>query len=214
MEHDSVGSIDNYCIRTNISIMVNKVIIKKIIGISTFFLMFLVTLGFTVGLLATFIDSTSLYYLEQLNYLVIKGYYYELFTSIFITNSFVDFIFNFISLYVIYLIFGSRAGKHEYGIFILAGILGNLLTVIFYSPFTLSSGASGGIFGLLSYYTFYDFLKKDNLGVYGLVFLVSVFGVSDLIFPNVNVVAHIGGILGGIMYAVVYYLIRSGRTIK
>nr|WP_231918309.1 rhomboid family intramembrane serine protease [Saccharolobus solfataricus] len=85
---------------------------------------------------------------------------------------------------------------------------------MFYSPFTLSSGASGGIFGLLSYYTFYDFLKKDNLGVYGLVFLVSVFGVSDLIFPNVNVVAHIGGILGGIMYAVVYYLIRSGRTIK
>ncbi|QGA67592.1 rhomboid family intramembrane serine protease [Sulfolobus sp. E11-6] len=176
--------------------------------------MFLVTLGFIIGLTATFINVTSVYYLEQLNYLVLKGYYYELFSSIFVTNSFVDFIFNFISLYFIYLIFGSRAGKHEYAIFVLAGILGNILTVIFYNPFTLSSGASGGIFGLLSYYTFYDFLKKDNLGVYGLIFLISVFGVSDLIFPNVNVIAHIGGILGGIIYAVVHYLIRSGRAIK
>ncbi|QGA54746.1 rhomboid family intramembrane serine protease [Sulfolobus sp. E5-1-F] len=194
--------------------MVNKVIIKKIISAPTFLLMFLVTLGFIIGLTATFINSTSVYYLEQLNYLVLKGYYYELFSSIFVTNSFVDFIFNFISLYFIYLIFGSRAGKHEYVIFMLAGILGNILTVIFYNPFTLSSGASGGIFGLLSYYTFYDFLKKDNLGVYGLIFLISVFGVSGLIFPNVNVIAHIGGILGGIIYAVVHYLIRSGRAIK
>ncbi|WP_029552495.1 rhomboid family intramembrane serine protease [Saccharolobus solfataricus] len=212
-----MDSNDNYSIRTNIPIItVSQVVItiKKIVSIPTFFLMFLITIGFIIGLSVTFTDSIAIYYLEQLNYLVIRGYYYELVTSIFVTNSFTDYIFNFLSLYVVYLIFGSRAGKHEYTIFVLTGILGNILTVIFYNPYTLSSGASGGIFGLLSYYTFYDFLTRDNLGIYGLIFLVSVFGVSDLIFPNVNVIAHIGGVLGGIIYAVVYYLIRSSRTIK
>ncbi|WP_338600801.1 rhomboid family intramembrane serine protease [Sulfolobus tengchongensis] len=195
--------------------MVSKYnLIKNIIDIPTFLLMFFITLGFIVGIVATFVNSTSIYYLEQLNYLVIRGYYYELVSSIFITNSIIDYIFNFIALYVVYLIFGAKAGKHEFGIFILSGILGNVLTVLFYGPFTLSSGASGGIFGLLSYYTFYDLLNRGNLGIYGLLFLVSVFGVSDLLFPNVNVIAHIGGILGGIIYAGTYYLIRGGKRIN
>lgn len=187
--------------------------LKNVTQVPTFLLMLFVLLGFIIGYIASFFGNT-IFYLEQLNYLVIHGFYYELFTSIFITNSFIDFIFNFISLYILYLIFGARVGKHEYAIFILSGILGNIFSLYLYPPLTLSSGASGGIFGLLSFYTFYDFISGGTLGIYGLVFLLSVFGLSDLLFPNVDIFAHIGGIIGGIIYAVAYRFISHGRKIN
>ncbi|MEM0122487.1 MAG: rhomboid family intramembrane serine protease [Saccharolobus sp.] len=175
--------------------------------------MFFIFLGFIIGISVSLLNYKLIYFLEQFNYLVLHGYYYEIVTSIIITNSFTDFIFNFLSMYVLYLIFGAKAGKNEYVIFLISGILGNVLTVIFYSPLTLSSGASGGIFGLLSYYTFYDFISKGNLGLYGLLFLIAIFGISDFLFPNVNVIAHVGGVIGGIIYAIVYRLISQNRKV-
>ncbi|MEM0064088.1 MAG: rhomboid family intramembrane serine protease, partial [Metallosphaera sp.] len=45
--------------------------------------------------------------LIQVNYFVLRGDYLSLITSILVTNSFTDFIFNFISMWVIYYLFGS-----------------------------------------------------------------------------------------------------------
>lgn len=188
--------------------------VKDIFTTPSFLLMLLIFIGFAIGFTISLINTNYLYYIEQLNYLVIHGYYYELITSIFVTSSVVDFVFNFLSMYIIYLIFGSRAKRNEYGIFLFSGILGNIFTVFFYGPFTLSSGASGGIFGILAYYTFYDFISGGNLGVYGLIFLIAVFGISDIFFPNVNVYAHVGGIIGGIIYAAGYYLLKHSRKVN
>lgn len=164
--------------------------------------MALTFLGFLVGEILYYDNPYVLAYLIQVNYLVLRGDYTALLTSIFVTNSFTDFFFNFFSLGVLYYLFGSKAGKLEYLVFLLSGALGNVLTLVAYPPFTASSGASGGIFGLLSFYIVDDMLEFHRLDWNGLVLLVIVFLVSDVI-PNVNVVAHIGGILGGVVLAYV-----------
>ncbi|MEM4024603.1 MAG: rhomboid family intramembrane serine protease, partial [Metallosphaera sp.] len=164
------------------------------------FLMILILIGFVVGII-TYNQSPLLFsLLIQVNYFVLRGDYLSLITSILVTNSFTDFIFNFISMWVIYYLFGSKAGKFEIVVFFISGILGNLLTLALFPPFTASAGASGGIFGVLSFYIIDDMLQFSRLDWNGLGLLIIVFVLSDII-PGVNYVAHIGGILGGILLA-------------
>ncbi len=164
----------------------------------SFFIISLIILGFIIGEVEYLINPYLLLYSEQLNYLVIHGYYYEILTSIFVTNSFFDAAFNSISMYVIYLLFRSRAGWLEMAVFLVGGVVGNIFSLLYYPPLTLSAGASGGIFAVLSYYIFHDFLKEKEMGIYGLFYLFVIFMISDFIFPNVDMIAHIGGIASGI----------------
>ncbi|QKQ99754.1 rhomboid family intramembrane serine protease [Metallosphaera tengchongensis] len=163
--------------------------------------MIFILIGFLIGII-TYTYSPYLFsLLIQINYLVLRGNYTALVTSIFVTNSFTDFIFNFFSMGVIYYLFGSKAGKYEYLVFVISGVVGNILTLAFFSPFVASAGASGGIFGILSFYIADDMLEFNRIDRNGIILLIIVFVLSDII-PNVNYVAHIGGILAGVLLAI------------
>jgi membrane associated rhomboid family serine protease len=174
--------------------------------------MFLTLIGFAVGEFSYYTNTFLFAYLIQVNYLVLHGDYIALITSIFVTNNFTDFFFNFFSLGVLYYLFGSKAGKLEYVIFLLSGMLGNLLTLLAYPPLTASAGASGGIFGLLSFYIVDDMMEFQRVDWNGIIFLAIVFVLSDII-PNVNIVAHLGGITGGVILAYLRgSLLRKARS--
>jgi len=174
-----------------------------------FAIIFAILIGFVIGELETLLNPALLLYSEQFNYLVLHGYFYEIMTSIFITNNFLDFAFNEFSMYVIYLLFRSKAGSLEFLVFLLGGIVGNVFSLLYYPPFTLSAGASGGIFALLAYYLVYDLLHEKELGRYGLVYLLFVFVISDFVFPDVDILAHLGGIVCGITLAIANSLKRN-----
>ncbi|MCH1770554.1 MULTISPECIES: rhomboid family intramembrane serine protease [Metallosphaera] len=167
----------------------------------TIVLMALILVGFLVGIITYSVSPYLFSFLIQVNYLVLRGDYLSLITSIFVTNSFTDFIFNFFSMGVIYYLFGSKAGKLEYVVFLVSGLMGNILTLIFFPPYVASAGASGGIFGVLAYYILDDMLEFNRFDWNGLALLIIVFVLSDII-PGVNYVAHIGGIVGGVILAV------------
>jgi len=167
----------------------------------SFLIILLIVIGFILGEIEYLINPYYLLYSEQFNYLVFHGFFYEVITSIFVTNSFTDFAFNSISMYVIYLLFKNKAGRLELLVFLEGGIIGNIFSLFFYPLITLSAGASGGIFAILSFYVFYDFVKERELGIYGLLYLLVVFLLSDVFLSNVDVAAHIGGILSGITIA-------------
>ncbi|MEZ0247663.1 MAG: rhomboid family intramembrane serine protease [Thermoproteus sp.] len=166
---------------------------------STLGILALITMGFIVGVAVYSISPEDLQYLVLYNRAVLEGYYYELVTGILVTPSFLDYLLNAVALYVIYTIFGGEAGRQEYVVFFASGVLGNLLTVAFFPPDTMSAGASGGIFGILAYYITKNMVSTRSFSWTGAALLAVVF-LSSSIVPYVNYLAHMGGIIGGVVF--------------
>jgi len=92
----------------------------------------------------------------QVNYFVMNGLYWQLFTAMFIHVNIIHLLGNMLFL----LIFGLRAEEmfsiQEYLlIYLLSGLAGNLLTLLFGPLAPPSAGASGAIFGLFGACTIY-----------------------------------------------------------
>ena len=129
----------------------------------------------------------------QYNYLVFHGWYYQLFTSMFIHASIAHIGGNMLFLFV----FGLRAEEMfslpEYlGIYLIGGLAGNLVSLAF-GPNLLSVGASGAIFSLFGAVVVYNrrSVRQSILGA--LVYAFFLLFLSGL-GPGVNDLAHIGGL--------------------
>lgn len=144
----------------------------------------------------------------QYNWLVLNGSYWQLFTAIFVHTSIIHLVGNAFFL----LIFGLRAEEffaiHEYlAVYFLSGLTGNLLTLLF-GPLMVSAGASGAIFGLFGACTIYirHTFGKSIMGalVYSFFLLMISSG------RNVNNLAHIGGLIAGLLMG--YILAKERET--
>jgi rhomboid protease GluP len=157
-------------------------------------------------------DPSMIYQWGQVGGAVIYGgAYYQLVTSMFVHASIVHLAGNMIFL----LVFGLRCEEMfslpEYlGIYLLGGLFGNLLSLAFL-PFVVPSvGASGAIFSLFGAAVVHArrSVGQSILGavIYGffLLFLSSA--------PNVNNLAHIGGLVVGIVLGYVLAARRKGVT--
>lgn len=142
----------------------------------------------------------------QYNYLVFHGWYYQLFTSMFIHASIAHIAGNMLFL----LIFGLRGEEMfslpEYlGIYFIGGLAGNVLSLAL-GPSLISVGASGAIFSLFGACVIYArrSVRQSILGalVYGFFLLFISAG------PGVNDFAHIGGLVFGLLIG---YLIGTSR---
>lgn len=127
----------------------------------------------------------------------------RLISSGFLHAGIIHLLFNMYSLYVIGPQLESFFGKVKYLIIYLGSILfGNLMTLLFLKGNYISCGASGAIFGLLGallyfgyHYRVYlsDVIKSQIIPLIVINLLLGVF------LSGVNVVAHIGGLIGGIL---------------
>jgi len=179
---------------------------------ATIVIMIFVTLGYIIGQILSFTKSPLLYYLIQVNFLVLKyRFYWQLITSIFVTPSVVDWIFNTIALYFIYWLYRSQAGKIECIVFLVAGVVGNIFSLLFYPPLTASAGASGGIFGVFAYYAVSDYLKDKKANEIAIILLALTFVLSDILPLNVDIWAHIGGIITGILLSFLFFKLNMTR---
>lgn len=133
----------------------------------------------------------------QANYLVLQGYVWQMFTSIFVHVNLIHLLGNMLFL----MIFGMGAevlfGRRQYLIiYFSSGLFGSLLS-LFMGLNTVSVGASGAIFGIFGAVTIYsERLDAQSILmalVYSLYFLMLNIGV------NVNVYAHAGGLLVGLI---------------
>ncbi|MFW2686367.1 rhomboid family intramembrane serine protease, partial [Staphylococcus aureus] len=85
-------------------------------------------------------------------------------------------------------------------VYFIAGLFGNFVSLSFNTT-TISVGASGAIFGLIgSIFAMMYVSKTFNKKMLGqlLIALVILVGVS-LFMSNINIVAHIGGFIGGLL---------------
>ncbi len=149
----------------------------------------------------------------QVNALVLyDGAYYQLFTSMFIHAS----IFHLVGNMLFLLIFGLRGEEifslpEFLGIYLVGGFVGNVLSLAFgpgnlpFSPF-ISVGASGAIFAMFGACIIYvrRSIRQSIIGAFVYGFFLLLFSTG----PGVNDLAHIGGLLLGLLLG---YMIASRR---
>lgn len=144
----------------------------------------------------------------QVNFFVIQyGYYWQLLTAIFVHVTIVHLFGNMLFL----LIFGLRAEEmfsiQEYLlIYLLGGLAGNLLSLLL-GPFAPpSAGASGAIFGVFAACTVYVRRAIGQSIITALAYSFFLLVISS--GPNVNNLAHFGGLVVGL---VIGYILAAKR---
>jgi rhomboid protease GluP len=140
-------------------------------------------------------------------FILYYGWYWQLFSSIFVHVTIIHLAGNMLFL----LVFGLRAEEMfslpEYlSIYFLTGLAGNLLTLWFMDPYTPSAGASGAIFGMFGACVIYDRRSIGQSIVGALIYAFFLFMISA--GPNVNYFAHLGGLGAGLLIG---YILASRR---
>lgn len=153
-------------------------------------------------------DAVILSY-GQDNLAVLNGEVWRLFTAIFIHANIVHIFGNMFFL----LIFGLRGEdmfdvKEYLLIYFLSGLAGGLLTLIFL-PGSLSVGASGAIFGVLGATVIYIRRAIGRSIISALMYAFFLLAINT--GPEVNVAAHLGGLIVGLLLG---YLLAATRRPK
>jgi len=150
-------------------------------------------------------DRSVLIMLGQANVLVMEGFYWQLFTSLFVHINILHLLGNMFFL----LIFGIRAeeifSKASYlTIYFSSGFVGNLLSLVM-GPYFVSAGASGAIFGLFGACVIY--LRKTVRQSVAGALIYSAYIFIMTLGANVNLLAHFGGLATGLLIG--YLLARQ-----
>lgn len=159
--------------------------------------------------LETSIDMLLKY--GQVNYFVLSGQYWQLFTAMFVHVNIVHILGNMFFL----LIFGLRAEElfsiQEYLlIYFASGLAGNLLTLLF-GPDMISAGASGALFGLFGACIIYIRRTVGQSIMSALLYAFFLFIISSGL--NVNLLAHLGGLVVGLLVGYGLAAVRKSRII-
>jgi rhomboid protease GluP len=146
----------------------------------------------------------------QFNYYVMQGEVWRLFTAMFVHADIVHLFGNMFFL----LIFGLRAEEmfdiKEYMlIYFLSGLAGGFLTLTLWPLDTLSVGASGAIFGMVGATIIYARRSIGQSIITALLYAFFLFFLN--LGENVNYLAHLGGLLVGLLIGYVLATSRRAR---
>ena len=151
-------------------------------------------------------DYDVLSLLGQANRAVLNGAYWQMVTSIFVHVDITHLALNMLFLFI----FGLRAeelftGEEYFFVYMLSGLAGSVLTLLFMPLNTLSAGASGAIFGMYGASIIYmrKTFGQSIVGALMYAFLLLMLSTG----AGVNVVAHFGGLAAGLIIG--YALAKS-----
>jgi rhomboid protease GluP len=156
--------------------------------------------------LSTNIDVLVQY--GQVNSLVLySGYYYQLFTSLFIHADIAHIVGNMLFLFI----FGLRGEEMfslpEYlSVYFLGGLTGNVLSLFLLPAETVSVGASGAIFAMFGASVIYARRSFRQSIIGALIYAFFLLFLSS--GAGVNIFAHIGGLGAGLLIG---YLLATRR---
>jgi len=170
-------------------------------------LLFINIFLFIISLLP-FIGNVIYSYGVGNNYYIFQGEYWRLITPMFLHGSFFHLLFNMFSLYLFGPELEQLAGKARFlTIYFLSGLIGNVATYIIYDFNLQSLGASGAIYGILGafgalvYYTKHIFPQLKQI-----ILPIIVIGIiMTFIQPNINVAAHLAGLITGFLLGFIYF---------
>ncbi|CAH0117587.1 MULTISPECIES: rhomboid family intramembrane serine protease [unclassified Paenibacillus] len=140
--------------------------------------------------------------------------YWRYFTAMFLHIGFDHLLFNCFALFVFAPPLERLLGSGKYALFYLvSGLLGNVVSELMATGVHISAGASGAIYGVYGAYLFIALLQRNMLdpGSRQTVYTILVFGlIYSFIVANINLWAHVGGLLAGF---VLYALMRGKASV-
>lgn len=141
---------------------------------------------------------------------------YRFITSIFLHNGIAHLIFNMYALYILGPQLESFFGKFKFIIiYLVSGIAGNLLSLLFLSNNTVSVGASGAIFGLMGALLYFGYHYRVYLGTViksQIIPIIILNLVLGMLTKGINNFAHIGGLVGGILISMMLGVKYKSKT--
>ncbi len=125
--------------------------------------------------------------------ILFEGAYWQLLSSIFVHATIIHLVGNMLFL----LIFGLRGEEMfslpEYlSIYLVGGLVGNILSLVIFDPLFISVGASGAIFSMFGACVIYArrSVRQSILGALVYAFFLFFINTGE----GVNIVAHLGGL--------------------
>lgn len=134
---------------------------------------------------------------------VADGQLWRIITSIFLHANWSHLLVNGWSLYVLCPMMETIIGTKRFlALFFIAGVIGNLLSLLFLFG-TPSVGASGALFGVMAAYLGLNIRQKifPQSVINNMLIIFGVNMAFGFMVPNINIWAHLGGALGGFLYA-------------
>jgi rhomboid protease GluP len=156
-------------------------------------------------------DNMILLYGQVNGFVIYLGWYYQLFTSMFVHANIAHIAGNMLFL----LIFGLR-GEELFSlpefllVYFLGGLTGNLLSLWLLPVYVPSVGASGAIFALFGAVAVYARRSVSQSIIGALVYAFFLFFISS--GPGVNIFAHFGGLVAGLLIGYVLATKRKPGT--
>lgn len=144
--------------------------------------------------------------------------YYRLITSIFLHFGFAHLMNNMVMLFFLGSILEEEIGSFKYLLlYFVSGVAGNILSAFMdlkTGEFVISAGASGAIFGVIGALLIIVTKNHGHLRTLdgrGMVFIVVCSLYHGFISTGVDNMAHIGGLLSGILLAFILYRKRQSK---
>ncbi len=138
------------------------------------------------------------------------GQYWRIFTAMFIHFNLIHIGLNMLSLFLIGRVVEIFYGKWRYLVIYLgSGILGGIVTY-FLQPNALAAGASGAIFGVFGALGVFYIANRRALGAYGpgaigqWIFWLGLNLIWGFSTPGIGILDHIGGLVAGILLAILF----------
>lgn len=147
---------------------------------------------------------TLVNYGAKVNVAIVQGQWWRLITPMFVHIGFTHILINSITLYFAGIQLEELFGHVKFlAIYLVSGIMGNLLSFAFGDFSTITAGASTGLFGLFAVFIALGYLNKSNtnLRLLGNQFMTLIILniIMDIFMNGVDILGHIGGALGGIL---------------
>ncbi len=161
-------------------------------------------------------QNDRLFYELANNYIYVQnGEIYRLITCMFLHADIMHIVFNMYALYLLGPIVERYYGKARFIlIYFISGLLGSLFSCVFMSSNTYAIGASGAIFGMLgsiAYFTYYYRATLQGLLRSQIMPVILINLGLGLFIPGIDISAHIGGLIGGILTSMAIGIGDKGR---
>jgi rhomboid protease GluP len=146
------------------------------------------------------------------NLFIMQGEVWRIITPVFLHSGFSHFLFNSFSLVIFGPALEKMIGSKRFTIvYLVTGISANIAT-LFLEPLTyIHVGSSGAIFGIFGYYISILVLQKHSMSKENKQLLVTITVISIImtfVQPNINVTAHIFGLISGFLIGVISLRIK------
>ncbi len=144
---------------------------------------------------------------------VAAGEWYRLVTAMFLHYGVLHLLFNMYALWILGRELEGVLGRLRFaGLYLLAGLGGNVAAYLFSAPNAATAGASTAVFGLMA--ATFVILKRLNMSVAPILPVIVINIVFTFAVANISVAGHLGGLVtGAAVAAILAYAPREKRNL-